>query len=235
LIFAELKNDELNSNPKTRQRNAEVVAAYPPDKFFPKFLKMEESNFVKSLFQPKDMFMLLLLGLSDAELIQLLEHPISFKEQGPGNRHSKIDVWLRKAAVLSLSREFKDDLCEKLACKQPVLATRLVASFAASAFGRLPEKPRFSGQGVTLSDYTESTASSAANRTHKAAAPSEVLGATPRAGGGIELDKQLVVLITTLNENQKEVRRQSTFYCNLFSTKSLSENQIEERTRLQRQ
>jgi hypothetical protein len=102
--FANLKTDELHSKPKSLQSSiqSEVVVS----QFFKKFCKKEESAFAKSLFGHKDMYFLTMMGFSDEQLVQLLEFPISFREGGPLNRYPKVDLWLRKGALLALSREF---------------------------------------------------------------------------------------------------------------------------------
>jgi hypothetical protein len=58
------------------------------------------------------MYLLTMMGFSDEQLVQLLEFPISFRETGQYNRYPKIDLWLRKGALLALSREFSQKLKE---------------------------------------------------------------------------------------------------------------------------
>jgi hypothetical protein len=70
--------------------------------------RKDESSFGQSLFDPKHTYLLTLLGFSDQQLVQLLDHSICFRELGTGSKHPKIDACLRKAALLSLSREFSD-------------------------------------------------------------------------------------------------------------------------------
>ncbi len=130
--FADLKPEKLDSKPKSLQSSiqAEVVVA----ELFKKFCKKDESAFAKSLFGHKDMYLLTMMGFSDEQLVQLLEYPISFRETGQFNRNPKIDVWLRKGALLALSREFSERLKESKSIsrswiqqQQPVAQT--VATF----------------------------------------------------------------------------------------------------------
>jgi hypothetical protein len=108
--FADLTSDKLHSKPKSLQSSiqSEVVVS----ELFKKFCKKDESAFAKSLFGHKDMYLLTMMGFSDEQLVQLLEYPISFRETGQFNRHPKFDAWLRKGALLALSREFSERLKE---------------------------------------------------------------------------------------------------------------------------
>jgi hypothetical protein len=117
--FVNLNTDNLHSKPKSLQSQVQVEIVVSD--LFKKFCKKDESSFAKSLFAHQDMYLLAMMGFTDDQLVQLLDFPISFRETGQFNRHPKIDVWLRKSALLALSREFSEKLKQSKSNSQQLI------------------------------------------------------------------------------------------------------------------
>ncbi len=60
-----------------------------------------------------------MLGFTQEQLIQLLDHPVAFRDQGVRNRYCAIDSKIRKGALLMLSR---DNFSDKLVVKKEASA-----------------------------------------------------------------------------------------------------------------
>jgi Leucine-rich repeat (LRR) protein len=105
--FVPAKTDEeLHATPKTQQVS-DQDASIRLDSLFAKFLQKEESHFSKAIFSHKHAYMLTLMGLSCEQLLNLTDNPVCFKDPGVLNRLTgSIDKWLRKGALLVLSRTF---------------------------------------------------------------------------------------------------------------------------------
>ncbi len=113
--FVDIKSDvDLHSTPQTLKLS-DQDAPLQLDSIFFKFLHREESQFSKTIFSHKHAYLLTLMGLSCEQLINLTDNPIGFRDPGPGNRSVNIDKWLRKGALLVLSRTFSSTLLEKKA------------------------------------------------------------------------------------------------------------------------
>jgi hypothetical protein len=110
--FAELQSEQLHSKPRTLEFSHQDQT-YRIDNFYEKFLKKEESNFSKALFRHNDMYLLTLMGFTVDQLVHLLDHPIGFRDPGAGHRSVNIDKWIRKGALLALSRDFSSVLRDK--------------------------------------------------------------------------------------------------------------------------
>jgi hypothetical protein len=165
---------------------------------------MEDSNFAKALFEQKDMFVLMLLGFTDAELVQLVDHPITFRDQGPANRlGAAIDSWLRKAALQSLSRALSDTLLEKSSAKNAHVPAHVISATGIAAVGRGRERA-LGGSSVAAADLLSSYAESVIGPRRASASIDSFSVAPSRVIAGGDFEKQLIQLLTIMNKSKEE-------------------------------
>jgi hypothetical protein len=135
--FGDMKTDDLHSNPRSLGDFSEQANLFRLDIHFDKFLQKDESHFRNSIFGHKDMYLLILIGLSSEQLIFLMENPIGFRDPGVGNRMMNIDKWLRRGALLALSRDFSSTLSAQRKDQTSKAVQFAVQAFAQSTQHRL--------------------------------------------------------------------------------------------------
>ena len=111
--FARLNLDNLHATPRTLE-DSDQAAPYRLDSYFAKLLQKDESSFGNSIFAFKDMYMLTLMGFTCDQLVHLVDNPAAFREPTPGKRSIAIEKWIRRGALLALSRDFSDALIQKV-------------------------------------------------------------------------------------------------------------------------